>query len=155
MPEISINEAYRDYEPPFDVTSVVRSLLAPVPDIYLRGLGCVVLTNESSLPRKDRVGKVWARKRKFNKALVRSRYHPAWAGEPPWIEIRVDKTIEAWSDAPSWLWLLPILPSLCIGEVFYHELGHHIHDSARPEYREKEDVADNWRRKLTANLFRK
>jgi len=154
-PDIRINESYRDYQPPFDAQNVVRKLLEPIPDKYLRGLDCIVLTSESSLSRKDRVGKVWARKRKFDKSQVRGRYHSAWQGRLPWIEIRVDKTIEGWGKAPSWLWHLPILPSLCIGEVLYHELGHHIHDCVHPEYREKEDVADNWRKKLMANLFRK
>lgn len=43
---------------------------------------------------------------------------------------------------------IPLLREISIGEVLYHELGHHIHACARPEHREKEDVADDWGRKM-------
>jgi len=29
--------------------------------------------------------------------------------------------------------------------VLFHEIGHHVHGVARPEHREKEDVADVWK----------
>jgi len=52
------------------------------------------------------------------------------------------------------LWL-PLLRNIGFGFVLFHELGHHIHYTIRPEYAEKEDVADNWAGKLTVNLIRK
>ena len=42
-----------------------------------------------------------------------------------------------------------------MGDVLYHEVGHHIHKSSEPEYREREDVADFWRKKLIGIYFRK
>jgi len=39
--------------------------------------------------------------------------------------------------------------------VLYHELGHHVHYFIRPEYKEKEDVADDWRNRFMANFLRK
>jgi hypothetical protein len=39
--------------------------------------------------------------------------------------------------------------------VLFHEIGHHIHRTIRPEHTEKEDVADKWAGKLNANFIRK
>ena len=150
--QVRINEAYRGYTPPFNATNVVRKLLAPVHDKYLRGLDCVVLTNETALSRKDRLGKVWSRKRKFEKKLTCGFYHPEWHGNPPWIEIRVDRTVSYYPRTLLWL---SLFRELCIGDVLYHELGHHVHFFVRPEHREKEDVADAWRDKFLSSFVRK
>jgi hypothetical protein len=50
---------------------------------------------------------------------------------------------------------VPFLRNIGFGLVLFHELGHHIHYTIRPEHTEKEDVADNWAGKLTVNLIRK
>jgi hypothetical protein len=149
--QIRIVESYQDYQPPFDAANVVRRLLRTVPQKYLRGLDCVVLMNEASLPRKDRVGKVWSRKRKLDKSRIAGRYHPEWRGSRPWIEIRVDKTLTAYPRVLLWL---PPGRELCLGSVLYHELGHHVHYFIRPEYKEKEDVADSWGIQLMTNFLR-
>ena len=150
LPEIE--ERYAEYRPPFDVTKVVQELLAPVPEKYTRGLKKVLLVDSGSLGRRDRVGKVWSRKRKFAKQAVRGMYHPD--RNAPWIEIRVDRTTEAWKGMPRWLFWLPLIRYIVIAEIFYHELGHHIHYTVRPEFREREDVAEVWRRKLSSNFIR-
>jgi hypothetical protein len=38
--------------------------------------------------------------------------------------------------------------------VLFHEIGHHIHFTVRPEYREREDVADVWKVRLERNYWR-
>ncbi len=149
---IGIKEAYRDYTPPVDAVRVIRDLLASVPEEYSRGLECVVLTNESALPRRDRRGKIKSRKRKHDKSRVLGRYHPRWGGERAYIELRVDKIVTYLRGMPLWL---PFLRNIGFGLVLFHELGHHIHYTIRPEYTEKEDVADYWAGKLTINLIRK
>ena len=149
--EIAIKEAYRDYTPPVDATQVVHELLGSVPGKYLRGLDCVILTNESAFPSRDRRGKVKSRKRKYDKSQILGRYHPGWRGQRPYIELRVDKIVTSLRGMPLWI---PFLRNLGFGLVLFHELGHHIHYTIRPEYAEKEDVADNWGRKLTVNLIR-
>ncbi len=148
-----IVESYRDYKPPFDATRVVRTLLRTVPEKYLVALDCVVLLNEGGLSRRDRVGKVRSRKRKFDKSEAYGLYHHAWQGRPAWIEIRVDKTLRNFSPKVC-LWI-PFFREIHLGNVLYHELGHHIHDFIRPEYREKEDVADDWKGRLMTNFLRK
>jgi hypothetical protein len=149
---IRIVECYKDYRPPFDVAKVVAMLLRTTPEKYLRGLDSVVLMDEASLPRKDRKGKTTSRKRKLDKRRILGRYHPQWHWSRPWIEIRVDKTL---AGTPRLLLWLPPVRGLCLGDVLYHELGHHVHYFIRPEYREKEDVADDWGRKFMANFLRK
>src|SRR6266478_907973 len=92
-PKVDVKEAYRNYAPPVDASAIVRQLLRTVPEEYLRGLDCVLLTNEAGLSRRDRVGRVWSRKRKFDKSNVLGRYHGGFGGSLPYIELRVDKII--------------------------------------------------------------
>src|SRR5262249_32997139 len=145
---VPIREAYRGYTPPRYVTRTVAKLLRSTPAKYLAGLDCVVLSNFSGQPRRHRLGKVPRKGRKVRKDQVTGLYHPAWQESPPWIELYVDKIIDAAKGAPLWM---PYVREFIIGEVLYHELGHHIHYWIRPEYREREDVADNWSKKLFAN----
>lgn len=131
---------------------IVRDLLDSVPEKYLHGLGSVILTNESAFPRRDRRGKIKSRKRKHDKSRILGRYHPRWGGEKPYIELRVDKILTYLRGMPLWV---PMLRNIGFGLVLFHELGHHIHYTIRPEYTEKEGVADSWAGKLTVNLIRK
>jgi hypothetical protein len=150
--EIRINEAYQHYSPPVNASAIVRKLLRTVPEKYLKGLDCVVLTNEIALSRKDRVGKVWSRKRRVDKSPVRGLYHYASRNSLPYVELRVDKIIAA---SERWALFIPFLRDIVFGYVLFHELGHHIHSTIRPEHSEKEDVADTWAGKLGVNFVRK
>jgi hypothetical protein len=150
--EIRINEAYQHYTPPFNASAVVHKLLRTVPEKYLKGLDCVVLTNEVALSRKDRVGRIWSRKRRVDKSRVLGRYHYASRNSLPYIELRVDKIIAA---SERWALPIPFLRDVVFGHVLFHELGHHIHSTIRPEHSRKEDVADTWAGKLNANFVRK
>ena len=152
-PAPEIEERYAKYHPPFDVAKVIRDLIAPIPEKYTRGLRKILMVDTSSLSRRDRTGRVWSRKRKVDMAGVRGRYH--YSNGQPWIEIRADQTIEQWKGKSSGGLWIPVVRYLCIGGVFYHELGHHIHRTTRPEFNEKEDVADEWGKKLMGNFFRK
>jgi hypothetical protein len=148
---IKIMEPYRDYTPPVDVARIVRQLLDTVPEKYLGGLDSVVLTNEASLSRRDRVGRVWSRKRKFDKSRVLGRYHGRTRNGSAYIELRVDRIFR-------WIEGVPVaflFRNILVGHVLFHELGHHIHRTIRPEYKEKEGVADNWAGRLNVNFVRK
>lgn len=50
---------------------------------------------------------------------------------------------------------IPMARFILIASVLYHELGHHLHKTQYPEFKEKEDVAEEWRRKLTKAAIRK
>jgi hypothetical protein len=149
---IRIAEAYRDYVPPVNATKIVRTLLQTVPAKYLVGLDCVVLTNASGLSRRDRIGRVKSRRRRYDKSLVLGRYHPKWRGGRPYIELRVDQILKRLPRLVLWA---PFFRDPMFARVLFHELGHHIHHTMRPEHLEKEDVADSWARKLNGNFLRK
>ena len=149
--EIRIVEAYRDYQPPFDVKKLVYRLLKTAPGKYLQGLDCIVLTNQGNLSRRDRVGKVWRRGRKASKSDIAGRYYPGSASRSPYIELRIDKISSA---LPGILRHIPVLRAVVVGHVLFHEVGHHIHYTKRPEYKNKEDVADTWAGKLNAGAIR-
>lgn len=100
---------------------------------------------------KNRVGRVWSRKRKFDKSLVLGRYHCGSRNSLAYIELRVDKIVMGLKGAPL---RIPIWREIGFGHVLFHELGHHIHHTIRPEYKEKEDVANSWAGKLNANFIR-
>jgi type 1 glutamine amidotransferase len=69
----------------------------------------------------------------------------------PYIELRVDKIVAA---LERWALPIPFVREIAFGHVLFHELGHHIHNTIRPEYSEKEDVPDTWAGRLNANFVR-
>ena len=142
---VDVVEAYKDFRPPCNARDAVADLLANVPQEHLAGLQSVVLTNAGALPGRRRRGWSWWRGRKARHTEVAGLYHGAWHGEEPWIELFVDQVL---SDAPAWALRLPVVRSLLFGTVLFHEIGHHIHAVQRPEHREREDVADEWQRRL-------
>jgi hypothetical protein len=77
---------------------------------------------------------------RFNEAA--GLYHPAFNGKPAWIEIFIDNTLRGWEGG--WWLRIPLIREGKLADVLFHEIGHHIHFTCRPEYREKEDVADVW-----------
>ncbi len=141
---VPIREFYNNFSPPQHSLKTVRRLLDSVPQKYLTSLDAVVLTNQSGLPRRDRLGKVTSRGRRRPQRFTIGRYHPAHAGNKPWIELYVDK-IERGIGRCGWL---GFVREAVYAHVLFHELGHHIHYTRAPEHREKEDVANAWRRKL-------
>jgi hypothetical protein len=145
--------SFSDYQPPFDPAPIVRRMLESVPEKYLLGLGEVVLTNASGLPRKRRRSITKSRRRKVSVIEARGLYHPAFNGSRAWIEIFVDNTLRGWENG--WWLRIPLLGEGKIGDVLFHEIGHHIHFSCRPEYREREDVADVWKVRLQKQYTKK
>ena len=149
----AVQEAYRAYRPPFDAKATVEKLLASVPEDLLRGLRCIVLVNQSGLSRRHRVGKIWSRKRKVDKLRILGRYHPGWHNSQPYIELRVDRILLGLEGARCTR--INIVREIAFGHVLFHEIGHHIHATLRPEHLEKEDVADRWAGKLNRDFIRK
>jgi hypothetical protein len=149
--KVRINEIYRNYKPPVNVARVVHRLLTRVPDQYTRGLGCIVLTDLAGQPRRNRLGKTISRGRRIHKSRVAGLYHEKWKGQSPWIELYIDQILRP---CPRWILWVPFFRDFAIANTLYHELGHHVHLFISPEYREKEDVADEWRKKFMANFIR-
>lgn len=146
---VKVTESYVNYSPPLDYSAIATRLLASVPEKYLIGLDSVVLCNLSGQPRKLRTGTLPRRGRRIKREHVAGLYHREWRGQKAWIQIFVDKIK---MPPRSFCWIRP-LRELVFGEVLYHELGHHAH-TIRPEYREKEDVADDWGVRFSVNHLR-
>ena len=146
-----IREFYNDFVPPHYVRKLVCNLVSSVPTKYLQGLDCIVLTNQSGHPCRYRLGKVTSRKRRVPQSRVFGRYYRAHHGKPAWIELFVDNLSAGVSLHP----FVPFLRTAVFGHVLFHEIGHHIDATIRPQFREKEDVADGWSRRLLRIYFRK
>lgn len=155
----TIITAFSEYDPPFDVVATSRRTIESVPDKYLQGLTQVVLTNTGSLPRDRRRSVTKSRGRKARIKEARGLYHPGSPQHGAWIEIFVDNVLDrtgkGWNG-----WIGRLLQrsnwfrETELSEVLFHEIGHHVHFTVRPEYREKEDVADVWRVRLQKNYIR-
>jgi hypothetical protein len=144
---------FHEYTPPFDVRPLMSRMLRSVPSEYLVGLDSIVLTSTDTFSRKRRRSKTRSRRRTVRIVKTRGLYHRAQGGETAWIEIFVDRIIEGWELG---LWLkLPLLRDFLLAPVLFHEIGHHIHTTIRPEFREREDVADRWQVKLETIYPRK
>jgi hypothetical protein len=145
----AVQVSFSGYEPPFDAVPIVQRMLDSVPEKYLIGLREVVLTNASGLPRKLRRSVTKSRKRKVRFDQAAGLYHPAFNGRAAWIEIFLDNTLRGWESG--WWLRIPLIREGRLADILFHEIGHHIHFTCRPEYREKEDVADVWLVRLRRN----
>jgi hypothetical protein len=131
---------------------MVDDLLDAVPPKYLVGLKKIVLTNQSALTRDKRRQKVWSRKKMYRLAESLGSYSRAWKSSPAMVWLYVDNIVKA---LPSWALRVPFLRYVTVGDVLYHEIGHHTHAVHRPVYDGKENVAEDWSRRLSRRFLRK
>ena len=54
-----------------------------------------------------------------------------------------------------WKLRIPFMRTAVFGHVLFHEIGHPIHRLIRPEYKEKEGVANKWAGRVNPNFMRK
>ncbi len=146
---MKIVEGYKTFRPPFDAAALVARLIDGLPARCGSGLHAIVLTDTASLSRSQRRGRAWSGQKKYHVGHVLGVYHPAWNGEPPWIELFMDKIL-----AGQRLLTLPIIRELVVSRVLFHELGHHIHYTQEPMHRDREAIADQWQRRLGRRFFR-
>ena len=150
---IDLKEHYRDYQPHASSKKSVERLIANTPADQLAGLKTIVLTNFDALNHDRRRGKTRSRKKKVAFKNCRGLYHQKWKGEPAWIELFLDNMFP--QDMPKVLMYIPLIVDLVVADTLFHEIGHHVHYTHAPEYKEREDVADKWKVKLSAHYFRK
>ena len=149
---VTIEEVYKNYSPPVSAKRTVSRLLSGIPNKYLAGLRTVVLADAGGLGHNRRRRKTRSRKRKVAVRECGGLYHRKSQNKPAWIEIFVDNLLAEW---PTWVLWIPICRDLAFSEVLFHELGHHIHRTQAPEYKEREDVADKWRIKLNGYYIKR
>lgn len=150
-PLVAVTESYRSFEPPPKFKQRVETLLRYVPPKYLVGLAAIVLTNRAGLTRNKRKQKVWSRNRKVRLAECLGSYSHEHRSSPATVWLYVDNIVEA--EMTWWKWA-PLLRYLMPAEVLYHEIGHHIHAAHRPIHAGKENIAEDWSKKLWARFCR-
>jgi len=126
-------------------------LLRHVPAENLVGLQSVVLTNSLGLSRDERRQKTWSRSRKVRLSECLGWYSRATHASGARITLLLDNIFRG--ATPGKLRFTPFR-TLPLAGVLYHEVGHHIHATRRPEYRGKEDAADSWKKKLERKFVR-
>ena len=146
-----IVENYRDFEPPANFKRSLDELLDTVPERYLVGLKVIVLTNQTALSRDQRRQKAWSRNHKIRLADARGWYQRANRTSPANICLYVDNILR--SEQP-WIRRIPLLRYEALGTVLFHEIGHHIHAAHKPVFDGKENVAEDWSRKLFVRFLR-
>jgi hypothetical protein len=145
LAKIKVEEQYLGYTPPVRIHRSLRLLLRYVPEEYLRGLYRITLTNSENL-RSVR-GKITSEKRRFRPAECQGLYRRGH------IFLVIDRIFIQY---PELFLLVSPFKTYVIGEVLYHEIGHHIHRLEEPGYRtDKEIEADEWRDKLMQWFLRK
>jgi len=151
-PAIPIYENYGAYKPSVNARKIVEKLLVAIDPEYLQGLGSIGLSSQIPLSRNKRRRKFLSRGHKYGMSDIQGYYRQPWNGQPAFIELYVDKIF---AGMPGFVARLPMVGFLRIGKVLLHELGHHIHRTKHPESEEREDVADEWSRKLLKIAARK
>jgi len=146
-----IVENYRDFEPPTGFRRSLDQLLDTVPEKYLVGLGAIVLTNQAALTRDERREKTWSRNHKIKLADSLGWYQSAGRTSPANIRLNVDNILR--SEDPRTR-RIPLLRYEALGTVLFHEIGHHIHAAHKPVFDGRENVAEEWSRKLFVRFLR-
>jgi hypothetical protein len=143
---VKIVAQYRDYAPPVEIYRCLRILLQNVPKEHLAGLYKITLTNSECL-RESYQGKLQLGKRRIRPADCRGLYQRGH------ILLLVD---QIFMDCSELFLLFPPIKTYLLGEVLYHEIGHHIHRLQEPGYRaDKEAFADEWKDKLLRSFISK
>jgi len=154
LPEVV--ESYRDYEPQYPVAPIIRDLLRCVSRRYLGGLRSVTLTNSSGQGRHERRATTISRGRKVDLIQSRGFYQPAARGQKASIVLYVDNILGDRPPARHTFALrlyAPFMRRIKFALVLYHEIGHHIHYTKLPQYREKENVADRHKFRLLRRFY--
>jgi hypothetical protein len=147
----AVFENFRDYTPPPRTIESVKLLLRYVAPEHLVGLQSIVLTNIGAFSRNERRTKTWTRKRKVPLTCSLGWYSRATRNSPANIRLNIDQIEQADLE---WLRNIPLVRYYCLARTLYHEIGHHIHTAHRPVYGERENVADDWQRKLWRHFVR-
>lgn len=138
---MEVIESYKDYLPSVEVKSVVNKLMTKIPSTYLSGLGNIILTNYSGLPRH---------RKRSTSSNVLGLYHYETSTSKPWIELFIDNILEHTND---FMINFFSYKSLIIGRILLHEISHHIHRTKIPKHEDVELVAEQWEAKISAQLL--
>ena len=77
-------------------------------------------------------------------------YQPAWPGHAAFIRLYVNNILAPYPPAAA---RASLISKLLLADTLFHEIGHHIHETKTLEFRNQEDVADEWAHRLTRQYF--
>jgi hypothetical protein len=147
---IEIIENYGDWTPPSYVRGTVEALVKSVPEKHLVGLSSIILTTTTASNRSLRRRKMKHRGQTRHWVEANGSYQPAWPGHSPFIRLYVNNILAQYPPAAS---RASLISKLLLAGTLFHEIGHHIHLTKSPEFRHREDVADDWADRLTRQYF--
>ncbi len=147
--EWQVHEDYGSYVPPRWVRPTVERLLAGIPLAYLSGLGAIVLTDCSMIgPGKtQRVAG-----RKYYRNACRGFYRRAYRGSQASITLVVDNILKS---RPRAAQAFRPTQDAMVGEVLFHEIGHHLDRTLGAAAPSGEAAAENWRQRLGRHYFQR
>lgn len=146
-----IIENYDAFEPPRHYKKMFEELLRSLPSKYLVGLKAIALTNRSALTRDQRRQKTWSRNHMVRLAGARGWYQSSGKTSPASIYLCLDNIAKSEQHGTH---RIPILCYVALGTVLFHEIGHHIHKFHKPEFRQRETVAEDWSKRLFLRFLR-
>ena len=149
--DVEIIENYKDFAPPSTIKSTVDKLLTNTSSHFLSGLNYILLTNSAALSYSKKRNKTWSKGKKVKIVDCLGLYHGNKRSSSKGIELFIDNIIKAYKKQL----FLPIAREVIIGEILFHELGHHIHLTQRPKYQEREITANQWSRLLLKEYLAK
>jgi hypothetical protein len=144
---VRIQEIYTEFSPPANFRGIVESLLRSVPNHYLVGLSHVHLTNVKCLNRERRHERIRSRGKQKPVSACCAVYHYQFNGQPARIEIFVDNLVAAYRYGRVYL-RLPLVRSLFVGQVLFHELGHHLGAIHQGCHAPNQKIAEEWALRL-------
>lgn len=147
-----ITEFYEAYIPPPYFRPLIEDLLAFLPRDYLVGLQTVLLTNSAAVTPRQRRQKIFQRGKKHKLIEALGAYYRGTRSRQAYVALFVDNILK--SCEPTLL-RLSVFRRAMIAETLFHEVGHHIHAVHRPVHDGKENVAEDWERKLKRAYIRK
>jgi hypothetical protein len=145
---VPIHSDLRAYVEPRWMRRAVERLLTSLPAGYYQGLSAIVFT-EAVVARNRRPGR---RSRRDRRGTALGRYHRAWNGEAPWIELVVDEIL---TQLPRPFDRLPVAREMVVGRVLFHEIGHHLDATLGSVGRTGERGAEAWEDRLSRRYLRK
>jgi hypothetical protein len=147
---ITVIENYGDWVPPSYVRATVEALVKSVPEKHLAGLESIILTTTIASNRSFRRKKVKHRGQVRRRVEANGSYQPAWPGHAAFIRLYVNNILAPYPPAAS---RASLISKLLLADTLFHEIGHHIHLTKALEFRNREDVADEWADRLTRQYF--
>ena len=124
----------------------LNKLLKYIPIKYFNKLKSIHVNLSSLLSHNEKRKKIGGKRNKVKLSDCLGYY------SFPKIVLFIDNII---SNSSKYLMIIPLFKYLILSKTLYHELGHHVHKCIKPEYKEKEKNAEEYRIYFQILMFKK